>query len=193
LLRARALATRNEPRERELVAGLIASWDGYIEDNARLKVGTHGGPDVAQETRRSLARKLLAQSSFDVPFHAVVTRCLRDAVAEHFRWQRRRGTTVMGAEELAEHTDPVAVPGERDPDPRADRRVLSAALEKLGTPDAQIVWMKIIEERPAAQIACTLNLSEGAVNTRYSRACPRLARLIHDAVRNLESPTEDHV
>jgi len=119
-----------------------------------------------------------------VPFHAVIARCVRDAVAEHYRWQERHGVTPMGERELREYAKPAPDPAERDPDPRADQRVLSEALGKLGNPDAQIVWMKSIEDLPTREIAGRLQLSEGNVNTHYSRARTRLAELIHEAVRN---------
>jgi RNA polymerase sigma factor (sigma-70 family) len=190
LARARAPASRDQARERDAISQLLASWESYIDRYARLKAGTEG-TDVAQDARRRLTRKLLSGSSFDVPFWAVVTRCLRDAVAAHYRWERRHGTTPVEDDQLAMHSEPDADPAERPVDPRADTAVLHAALADLGDPDAQIVYMKIVLDRPAREIAENLGLSEINVNTRFSRALPRLAQLIHEAVRTQNDPAEE--
>jgi RNA polymerase sigma factor (sigma-70 family) len=190
LARARAPATRDPTREEDAIARLLAGWDAYIEDYARLKAGPEG-PDVAQDARRRLAGKLRAQSSFDVPFNAVVVRCLRDAVAEHYRWQRRHGTDSLDEKQRAACVEEGADPAERSLDPRTDQRVLRAALAGLGQPDARIVYMKSVLDRPAGEIGARLGLTEANVNTRYFRAVPKLVKLIREAVRQRHGSAED--
>src|SRR5207249_3559765 len=145
----------------------------------------------AQDARRRLIEKLLAQSTFNVPFYAVVTRCLRDVVAQHYRWQQRHGTDLLDDEERAAHAGQGMDPAERSMDPRADRRILRMALTGLGEPDAQIVFMKIILDLPAREIGERLGLTEVNVNTRFSRALPRLAQLVREAVRKRQDSAED--
>jgi RNA polymerase sigma factor (sigma-70 family) len=191
LARSRAHDTRDPARERIVIAQLLARWDAPIENYARLRAGADDGAEVAQDARRKIAEKLYARSSFDVPFHAVVNRCLRDAIAERRRWSKRHGSDPVGEEQLADRAGQSPDPAEHSADPRADRRILKAALRELGEPGAKIVWMKMIEERPSREIAAHVGLGEGAVDTRFSRAKPRLATLILERVRNDGATAED--
>lgn len=178
----------NTPEERAAIAKLIGSYDEYVARVVRLRVfDEHDREDVEQGVRLRLARTLLRQSSFSVPFFAVVRRSLNNELVDYFRRRGRRRED--SADELAATAaGSLADPAERV-DALGDRR-LRDALAQLPQRDRNLLGAKFLSGQSGPEIARAFAMSESNVNVRIHRALGKLRGILRADVSDQTDRTE---
>lgn len=131
---------------------------------ARALCGPALADDVAQEAMLAAYRKWRRVSGLENPAGWVRRTCANLAVSQY----RRRMVELRALTRLA---------GRRDPAPmEAPDEEFWAAVHQLPSRQAQTVALRYVYELDIAEIAETLEISEGSVKQHLSRARARLAR-----------------
>lgn len=178
----------NTPEARAAIAKLIGSYDEYVARVVRLRVfDEHDREDVEQGVRLRLARTLLRQSSFSVPFFAVVRRSLNNELVDYFRRRGRRREDAAG-ELAATAAGSLADPAERV-DALGDRR-LRDALAQLPQRDRNLLGAKFLSGQNGPEIARAFAMSESNVNVRIHRALRKLRGILRADVSDQTDRTE---
>jgi RNA polymerase sigma factor (sigma-70 family) len=176
LTAARAEGQENQGAERDTIAKLIGSYDGYITRVTSARVFAEDDrEDVAQGVRLRLARTLARQSTFDAPFFAVVQRSLNNEVVDYFRRRGRRREDASDQLEAAP-TEASSDPAERV-DAIGDHR-LREALAQLSARDRELLGAKLLLGLSGSQMAERFAMSENNVNVRVHRALNKLRELL---------------
>lgn len=177
---ARAPGRENQAAARDAIAKLIGSYDNYVARVVWLRVfEEHDREDVAQGVRLRLARTLARQSSFDVPFFAVVRRSLNNELVDYFRRHGRR------REDATDELPATAADAHGDPAERADAlgdRRLGDALAQLSQRDRDLLGAKFLLGLSGKEIARRFGMSESNVNVRVHRALGALRRILRGDV-----------
>jgi RNA polymerase sigma factor (sigma-70 family) len=185
---AREPGRENQAAARDAIAKLIGSYDDYVARVVRLRVfDEHEREDVAQGVRLRLARTLARQSSFDVPFFAVVRRSLNNELIDYFRRHGRR------REDATDERPATTAGASRDPAERADAlgdQRLRDALAQLSQRDRDLLGAKFLLGLSGPEIARKFGMSETNVNVRIHRALRKLRRLLRGDVSDQADGTE---
>ena len=130
--------------------------------------------DIAQET---FLRAWRAVKSFDS------TRPLRPwllSIAAHLASNRRRSMgRYVAALMRAFRDEPKAPTTEEKNLQSTEADELWKAVKFLDEPDQQIIYLRFFLDMPIAETAEALNIAEGTVKSRLSRALEKLRNLIH--------------
>jgi RNA polymerase sigma-70 factor, ECF subfamily len=134
---------------------------------SRLRHGNAEVEDIIQET---LLAVHLKRNSWNpaLPLAPWVSAIARYKIVDSLR---RQGHQFRAS--LEDLTD--AIPAQADTS--ADHSDVERLVRRLGDRDQRIVRAASIEGRPAAEIAVTLGMTEGAVRVALHRALKELARL----------------
>ena len=188
LAAAREPGRENEAAARDAIAKLIGSYDDYVARVLRLRVfDEHEREDVAQGVRLRLARTLARQSSFDVPFFAVVRRSLNNELVDYFRRHGRR------REDATDELPATAADGHADPAERTDAlgdRRLRDALAQLSQRDRDLLGARFLLGLSGPEIARRFGMSESNVNVRVHRALGALRRILRGDVSDQPEGSE---
>lgn len=188
LARARAPGREDAAGAADAIAKLVGSYDGYITRVVNLRVFEENDrEDVAQGVRLRLARTLLRQSSFDVPFFAVVRRSLNNELVDYFRRRGRR------REDSTDELAATAVGSLADPAERVDAlgdRRLRDALAQLPQRDRDLLGAKFLSGLSGPKIAREFAMSESNVNVRIHRALRKLRGILRADVSDQPGRTE---
>jgi RNA polymerase sigma factor (sigma-70 family) len=188
LAAAREPGRENEAAERDAIAKLIGSYDDYVGRVVWLRIyDGHEREDVAQGVRLRLARTLFRQSTFNVPFFAVVRRSLNNELVDYFRRHGRRREDTTG--ELPR----IAAGAHNDPAERLDAlgdRRLRDALALLSQGDRDLLGAKFLLGLGGPQIANQFGMTESNTNVRVHRALRKLRGILRGDVTNQADETE---
>lgn len=180
LAAARKPGRESQAAARDAIAKLVGSYDDYVARVVRLRVfDEHDREDVAQGLRLRLARTLARQSSFDVPFFAVVRRSLNNELVDYFRRHGRR------REDATDEVPAAAADVHGDPAERADAlgdRRLRDALAQLSQRDRDLLGAKFLLGLSGAEIARRFGMSETNVNVRVHRSLGALRVILRGDV-----------
>lgn len=159
------LVTRCRTGDRSAYAGLVRAHSARVFAICLAMLGnTYDAEDVAQQT---LLKGLLGISGLrrDGQFGAWISRIARNLCIDFIRKRRLRAEV------------PDREPGSAQPD-SCDYDELQSALAKLPEDSRLTLTLYYFDGRSAKNIAETLDISQGAVQTRLCRARKQLRRLL---------------
>jgi RNA polymerase sigma-70 factor (ECF subfamily) len=154
--------------------------------------------DVVQEAIFEASQKLAAYlDERPLPFYTWLRRLTWKRLVklrhQHLGAQKRSATREeqwpgLPDESVQELADRLVSPG-TSPSHRAVKEELrgrvQAALKRLPAPDREVLVLRFLEQLSTSEIAAVLELTEGAVKTRQTRALDRLGRFLgRDPRRN---------
>lgn len=194
LARARETGTQDRQAEGDAIAKLVGSYVDYITRLVTLRVfDKNDREDVAQAVLLRLVRTLHQQSSFDVPFFAVVRRNLSNEVIDYIRRRRKRPEDPADPQDpngQLRHETRALTPDPADGvDVLGDGR-LHDALATLPQRDRDLVGAKFWLGLTGPEIADRFDMSESNVNVRIHRAFKKLRPLLASDVTNQPNGSE---
>jgi RNA polymerase sigma factor (sigma-70 family) len=176
LAAARTEGQEDQAAARDAIAKLIGSYDAYIRRVTSARVFAEDDrEDVAQGVQLRLAATLARQSTFDVPFFAVVRRSLNNELVDYFRRRRRR------REDAADYVEATPAEASADPADRVDAvgdHRLREALAELPQRDRDLLGAKLLLGLSGSAMAERFAMSENNVNVRVHRALNKLRELL---------------
>ena len=95
------------------------------------------------------------------------------------RNRRRSASRYVSALMRAFREEPRPTPLEEKNTRRAEADELWRAVQQLDLPDQQIVYLRYFLDLPVSETAEALQIAEGTVKSRLSRALEKLRRIIH--------------
>lgn len=175
-----AVVARARGGDRQAFAALVR---GHQDRVFRFLLRLVGSRDEAMDLTQDTFLKVfqsLPEWRPDAPFRAWLFRIARNAAFDLLR--RRQVLGFVAFDELAPDAGEAAWP---DPAPRPDQRLddrrriaaLDRALAALPAEQREVLLLRELEEMSYAEIAATLEISEGTVKSRIARA--RAAALDH--------------
>ena len=175
--------------------GDAAAWELLVQQQqeagfrlAYLLVGEAGeAEDVAQETFIRAYRHL---DQFDA------ARSLRPwlmGITANLSRNRRRslGRYVHHISRLARLTPPEFIDPEQETARRADANALWQAVQRMERDDQEIIYLRYFLELSVQETAETLNIAEGTVKSRLSRALERLRGVVRREFPVLRSAADE--
>ena len=164
-----ALAARVDARRFETL------YERYAERLYRYAASRTGSPEAAADivsqtmlaALEGLERFEPARGSFAAWLFTIAGRRIADRHRAHrrlLRYLRARWRPDPPAEDPLDQID-------RD----AERALVRAAVRRLSDTHREVILLRHVAELPIAEIAATLNISEGAVKMRLNRARKHLA------------------
>jgi RNA polymerase sigma-70 factor (ECF subfamily) len=121
-------------------------------------------------------RALESLDSYDdrgVPFSAWLYRIAQARVIDHWRRNQRRAVVPLGDPDVSD------LPAEEEPGRDVwQLRQLTAALQLLTEDQQHVITLKFVQNLGNAEIAQTLNKTEGAVKALQRRGLEALARIL---------------
>lgn len=130
--------------------------------------------EVAQGAYEKLIRSWPRISGYDDPQAWVRTVAVRDLISRHRRAVVARTKRSAVAEHEWSHGGTEEV---------ADRVDLRAAMASLSVDHRAVLLLHHVEDLPVAEVARVLDVSEGTVKSRLSRARAHLTEHLDDPVR----------
>ena len=167
---------------RRAARGDAAAWEPLVLANqqavfrfAYLLLGdADDAEDIAQET---FLRAWNHLKRFDS------TRSLRpwllSITANLSRNRRRSAGRYLAALTRAFREQPMEVPVEDAHTQNTEANELWRAVQRLGVADQQIVYLRYFLDLPVSETADALQIAEGTVKSRLSRALEKLRKIIH--------------
>jgi len=164
-----ALAARVDTRRFETL------YERYADRLYRYALSRTGSPEAAADivsqtmiaALEGLERFDPDRGSFAAWLFTIAGRRIADRSRAHRRLQRYLATRWRPVEPEEDPLDRI----DRD----ADRADIRAAVQRLSDTHREVVLLRHVAELPIAEIAATLNISEGAVKMRLNRALKQLA------------------
>jgi len=95
------------------------------------------------------------------------------------RNRRRSAGRYVSALVRAFREQPKEIPLDEDSAQRTEANELWRAVQQLDLPDQQIVYLRYFLDLPVAETAEVLQIAEGTVKSRLSRALEKLRKIIH--------------
>jgi RNA polymerase sigma-70 factor (ECF subfamily) len=153
--------------------------------------------DVVQEVLKVANRRFPQYlRTRPLPFACWLDQIAAAKLKEQRRWHvvaQRRSVERESPGVLLQSDTSAAVPADRlidsgtSPSGQVQRAEqndqVRAAVERLPPRDRQLVILRCLEGRPAAEVGQVMGISPENVRTRYVRALKRLKGLLHDAAR----------
>lgn len=177
----------HDASERELLARFQAldadAWEtvyrrsyARLHDYARRRLPAGDDPDDAVgECLARAVRKIDDLVDHGLRVEAWLYGILRLVVLEHIRAAGRHGR-----EEPDDHQDPMLKSLESGPLEQVLERELAGsvrtAFERLSPDDQEVLWLRLVADLSAAEVAEVVGRREGAVRQAQSRALARLRR-----------------
>ena len=179
---------------RHAANGDATAWEPLVlahqEAVFRLSYLLLGDPDDAEDiAQETFLRAWNHLKRFDT------TRPLRPwllSIASNLASNRRRSAgRYVAALTRAFRNEPISSPSiEEKSTRRMEASHLWKAVQTLGLPDQQIVYLRYFLDLSVAETAQALNIAQGTVKSRLSRALERLRRIIQDDFPVLAEPRE---
>jgi RNA polymerase sigma factor (sigma-70 family) len=189
----------SQPEEADLVQNALegdpAAWDTLIRQHqepvfriAYLILGdAHAAEDVAQET---FIRAYQNLTRFDTtrPLRPWLLRISSNQARNARRSIGRYWKALQNAFRLAESNQSTFQTAEVDH--VGEYQELWEAIQKLSAPDQQIIYYRYLLDIPVSETALALNIAEGTVKSRLSRALSRLRDVISQEFPWIEEVSE---
>jgi RNA polymerase sigma-70 factor (ECF subfamily) len=179
---------------RHAANGDATAWEPLVlahqEAVFRLSYLLLGDPDDAEDiAQETFLRAWNHLKRFDT------TRPLRPwllSIASNLASNRRRSAgRYLAALTRAFRNEPISSPSiEEKSTRRMEASQLWKAVQTLNLPDQQIVYLRYFLDLSVAETAQALNIAQGTVKSRLSRALERLRGIIQDDFPVLAEPSE---
>lgn len=164
-----ALAARADIRYFETL------YERHADRLYRYALSRTGSPETAADlvsqtmvsALEGLERFDPSRGSFTAWLFTIASRRIADRQRAHRRFQRYLKSRLRSAEPQEEPLERI----DRD----EDRARVRAAIQQLSETHREVILLRHVAELPIAEIATTLNISEGAVKMRLNRALKQLA------------------
>lgn len=161
--------------------GDLTAWEALMaaqqESIFRLAYLLLGDPDEAEDVaQETFLRAWTSLSHFDSarPLRPWLLRI----AANLSRNRRRSAGRYLSAVVRAFRAEPAASTVEETSTERQDAQQLWAAVRRLATPDQQIIFLRYFLDIPVAESAQVMQVAEGTIKSRLSRALNRLREVV---------------